>query len=409
MMIESTDSNGSEDAPPAEAPEQRLYGTGRFRAGFVLAITSAHFLHDTFTALLAPLLPLVIENLGIGLFLAGSLVVAIQLPSLLNPFFGYLTDRYLLHRIMVVVAPGMTGVLVCLMGLAPTYGALVVLLMTAGFSVAAMHIAGPVLVAQFSGRSMGRGMAFFMVGGELARTVGPLAAVQLVSMFGLGGIWRVGFVAIASSLFLWWRLASVPIQRPSQRPSGFLVVWRGMRKIVVAVSGVLVARAFMSAALTTFLPTFIYGQGHSLWVANISLSILELAGAAGALTTGILSDRLGRRGVLMAAVSLSPPLMLLFLFSEGPLRLAALAALGFVALSTTPVLMAVMIENSGANPGTVNGTFMMMSFAIRGLVILLVGALGDWIGLRGAFVVCAILATLGLPFAMLLPRRPPSV
>jgi FSR family fosmidomycin resistance protein-like MFS transporter len=404
MMNESTDSNGSEDSQPAEVREHSSHGIGRFSAGFVIAITLAHFLHDTFTALLAPLLPLIIENLGISFLQAGSLVVAIQLPSLLNPFFGYLTDRYALYRIMVVVAPGMTGVLVCLMGLAPTYGVLVVLLLTAGLSVAAIHIAGPVLVAQFSGRSMGRGMAFFMVGGELARTVGPLIAVQLVSMFGLGGIWRVGFVAVASSLFLWWRFASVPVRPMSQRPTGLLDALRGMRTIVVAVGGVLVARAFMSAALTTFLPTFIYGQGHSLWVANISLSIVELAGAAGALTTGTLSDRLGRRGVLMGAVSLSPPLMLLFLFSEGPLRIAALVALGFVALSTTPVLMAVMIENSGANPGTVNGTFMMMSFAIRGLVILLVGALGDWIGLRGAFVACAVLATLGLPFVMMLPR-----
>jgi len=218
-------------------------------------------------------------------------------------------------------------------------------------------------------------------------------------------MWRVGFVAVASSLILWWRLASVPEYRPARRPSGLLVVWRGMRKTMVAVGGVLVARAFMAAALTTFLPTFIYGQGHSLWVANISLSMLELAGAAGALTTGTLSDRLGRRGVLMGAVSLSPPLMLLFLFSEGPLRIVALAALGFVALSTTPVLMAVVIENSGANPATVNGMFMMMSFAIRGLVILLVGALGDVIGLRGAFVACAVLATVGLPFVMLLPDR----
>jgi FSR family fosmidomycin resistance protein-like MFS transporter len=178
-----------------------------------------------------------------------------------------------------------------------------------------------------------------------------------------------------------------------------------MRKTIAAVSGILVARAFMAAALTTFLPTFIYGQGSSLWLANVSLALLELSGAAGALTLGSMSDRLGRRRVLMGAVSLAPPLMLLFLFSGGALRLLVLAALGFVTLSTTPVLMAVMIENSGANPATVNGTFMMMNFAIRGLVILLVGALGDVLGLRGAFFVCAILATLGIPFVRFVPGR----
>ena len=371
----------------------------------MLTISAAHFLHDAFTALLAPLLPLLIQNLGISLFQAGSLAVAIQLPSLLSPFLGNLTDRYRLHRMLVVIAPGSTGVLMCLMGLAPTYGTLVILLLTAGLSVAAMHVAGPVLVGQFAGREVGRGMGFFMVGGELARTAGPLLAVQLVSVFGLGGMWRAFPVAVASSLILWWRLASVRDCRPAGRPSPLLAVWREMRKTITAVGAILVARAFMAAALTTFLPTFIYGQGHSLWLANISLALLELSGAAGALTLGTLSDRLGRRRVLMGALSLAPPLMLMFLFSEGALRLLVLSALGFVTLSTTPVLMAVMIENSGANPATVNGTFMMMNFAIRGLVILLVGALGDFMGLRGAFFTCAVLATLGLPFVRLVPGR----
>ena len=378
---------------------------GRFRTGLVLGLSAAHFLHDAFTALLAPLLPLLIHNLGISLFLAGSLAVAIQLPSLLNPFLGYLTDRYRLHRILVIIAPGTTGVLMCLMGLAPSYGVLAILLLTAGFSVAAMHVAGPVLVGEYAGCEIGRGMGFFMVGGELARTAGPLLAVQLVSAFGMDGMWRAAPAAVASSLILWWRLAGVGVQRTTGPPSSLLAVWRHARKTIAAVGGILMARAFMAGALTTFLPTFIYGEGHGLWIANISLSVLELSGAAGALTMGTLSDRLGRRRVLAGAVALAPPLMLLFLISGGTLRLFVLAALGFVTLSTTPVLMAVMIENSGANPATVNGTFMMMNFAIRGLVILLVGVLGDFLGLRGAFFTCAVMATLGLPFVRLVPAR----
>lgn len=379
--------------------------SGRFRTGFVLTISAAHFLHDTFTALLAPLLPLLIQNLGISLFLAGSLAVAVQVPSLLSPYLGHLTDRHRLHRRLVIIAPGSTGALMCLMGLAPNYGTLIILLLTTGFSVAAFHVAGPVLIGQSARSDVGRGMGFFMVGGELARTAGPLLAVQLVSVFGLDGMWRVAPVAVASSIVLWWRLADVPIKGSAGPPAPLLTVWREIRKTIAAVGGILVARAFLAAALTTYLPTFIYGQGKSLWLANLSLALLELSGAAGALTMGTLSDKLGRRRVLMTAVILAPPLMLWFLFSGGVVRLLVLAALGFVTLSTTPVLMAVMIENSGANPATVNGTFMMMNFAIRGLVILLVGAIGDFLALRGAFITCAVLATLGVPFVLLVPGR----
>ena len=65
--------------------------------------------------------------------------------------------------------------------------------------------------------------------------------------------------------------------------------------------------------------------------------------------------------------------------------------------------MAVMIENSGDDHAAATGTFMMISFAIRGLIILLVGGVGDLFGLQTAFVGCAVLAIFGLPFVFLLP------
>ena len=77
--------------------------------------------------------------------------------------------------------------------------------------------------------------------------------------------------------------------------------------------------------------------------------------------------------------------------------------LGFTTLSTTPVLLAVTIENAGANPTAANGTFMMINFAVRSLIILAVGAMGDAIGLRETYLWCAGLALLSLPFVLLLP------
>lgn len=385
------------------AAERPALRSGPFRSGVVATVAAAHFVHDVFTSLLAPLLPLIIGSLGISLFQAGSLVVATQLPSLLNPWLGHATDRYRTHRWMVIIAPGATGVLLCMLGLAPGYASLVVLLLTAGFSVAAMHVAGPVMIRQFAGARVGRGMGFFMFAGEMARTLGPLVAVQLVALFGLEGLWRAAPVAVASSLVLWWRLPRGLEEQDTRAPIPVLSLWRRNRSLITAVGGILVARAFMAAALTTFLPTFIYGEGAGLLAANASLAVLELAAGAGALTAGNLSDRFGRRRVLLVCATLAPVVMLAFPWSGGLFRFVILLILGFVALSTTPVLIAVMIEHSDANPATQNGTFMMMNFAIRGLIILAVGALGDAIGLRGAFLVCGFAAMFGVPFVFMLP------
>ena len=178
-----------------------------------------------------------------------------------------------------------------------------------------------------------------------------------------------------------------------------------MGRVIFGVGGVLLARAFMALALTAFLPTLLHGEGASLWFANIGLVVFELAGAGGALTAGTLSDWVGRRRVLLVSVILSPGLLLLFVMAEGILVFPLLFVLGFMTLATTPVLMAVMLESSGGDRATASGTFIMLSFAIRSLVVPAVGALGDALGLRNAFGVCALVALVGVPFAFLIPRQ----
>jgi len=64
-----------------------------FETGKVATLAAVHFIHDTFTSFIAPLLPLLIEKLGLSLTLAGSLSVFSGLPSLFNPFLGVLADR----------------------------------------------------------------------------------------------------------------------------------------------------------------------------------------------------------------------------------------------------------------------------------------------------------------------------
>jgi len=250
-----------------------------------------------------------------------------------------------------------------------------------------------------------------MVGGELARTIGPLVAVQAVVSFSLAGLWRVIPIAVLASVILWWRLSRIPVAQrlgPEQdTPSIFADVfslWKRTWRIVVAVLGLMMARAFLAVALVIYLPTFIHSEGGSLWFANISLSVVQLAGAVGALTSGTLSDWFGRRRVLTTAVVFSPLFMFLFLMAEGVWILPVLMALGFFSLATTPVMMAVMIENAGADKATANGTFMTIAFGMRAFVVLLVGAMGDVLGLRDTFALCGVFAILAIPFVFMLPR-----
>jgi FSR family fosmidomycin resistance protein-like MFS transporter len=179
-----------------------------------------------------------------------------------------------------------------------------------------------------------------------------------------------------------------------------------LRRAFLPIMGVIFARSFMTASLTTFLPTLLTSEGANLWFASGSLSVLELAGALGALTSGTLSDRVGRRHVLAFVMITSPLMMLLFLSVRGWLSVPVLAVLGFLTFSTNPVVMAIVQENSRDHPATANGLYMAAGFLIRSALVVVVGAVADQWGLRTAFQWSGVMGFLGLPFALLLPKQP---
>ncbi len=377
----------------------------RFQTDRVLTIASGHAVHDTYTAFLPPLLPAFIANLSLSTTEAGLLTVFIQAPSLLQPFIGHMADRLSL-RYFVILAPALTAVMMSLLGVAPGYALLALLLTVAGLSSASLHAVAPVMAGRLSGQSLGRGMGFWMVGGELGRTLGPIVIVSAIQLLTLKGTPWLMIAGLLASAILYARLKDVPGRPPN---AGQGLPWRqalrSMRPLLVPLVGIIVVRSFMITALTTYLPTFLSKEGANLWFAGASLSVLEAAGVAGALLGGSVSDRLGRRRVLLISLLTTTLFMLVFLELNGWARFPALLILGFTALSITPVVMALVQESYPDNRALANGIYMALNFTIRSGAVVAVGVLGDLFGMRLAFTVSAIIPLLGVPFILLLPGR----
>jgi len=157
--------------------------------------------------------------------------------------------------------------------------------------------------------------------------------------------------------------------------------------------------------MTAFLPTFIEMDTGNLWLAGAALTVLEAAGVAGALTSGSLSDYFGRRRVLLVALVGAPICLLLFVWTEGWLSFLMLIFTGITLLSTTPVMLALVQENASKSPSAANGMFMAASFIARSGVVVIIGLLGDWIGLHTTFIISAGIGFLGIPFIFLLPKK----
>ncbi len=373
---------------------------GEFQAEQVLTITSGHFVHDVYSAFVAPLLPLLIDKLSLTLTMAGSLTAFMQLPAILNPFIGHLADKFNL-RYFVILAPAITATLMSVMGLSSNYATLAIVLFVTGVSVATFHAPAPAMVGRIAGRRVGKGMSWFMAGGELGRTVGPLFAVWAASLWTLEGMYRVAVIGWGTSLILLWRLKNIPVS--TRKLGSMQSILPKLRTLFLPLLIIVFFRMFMAVSLTTYLPTFMKGNGATLFLAGASLSILEFAGVGGVLLSGTLSDRLGRRSVLLFVTVIAPLLMFAFLNTLGWLRIPILMLLGFTSLSTGPVFLALIQDHFPDNRAVGNGLFLSMSFLLRSLAMLLVGMAGDAVGLQAAFFWSAMLSLLAIPGILMLP------
>jgi FSR family fosmidomycin resistance protein-like MFS transporter len=368
-----------------------------FQTDQVLTIAGGHFTHDTYSAFIAPLLPLIQERLSTSYALTGSLAIFAQLPSLINPFIGHMADKVSL-RYFIILAPAVTATLMSLLGIAPNYITLAFILLAAGVSIAAFHAPAPAMIAHVSGQRVGTGMSIFMASGELGRTLGPVLVVSGVGWFGLEGIWRLMFVGWAVSGILYLRLRTISAKPQTAEGVSLAAILPKIKRIFPWLVGLMLMRAFLIISLTTFLPLYMNDvRATSFEFAGNSLAILEGAGVVGALATGTLSDRFGRFLVLTVLLLLAPLFMLAFLYSPDWLTLPMLIILGLTAISPTPVLLAIVQDNFADNRALANGIFLAANFLIRAFGIWVIGFTADQFGLATAFLWSAVLGLLTLP------------
>jgi FSR family fosmidomycin resistance protein-like MFS transporter len=379
----------------------------RFRTADALTISLAHMAHDIYTSFLAPILPLIIAKLGISLSMAGMLSVIQKIPSLFNPLVGIMADNIKL-RYFVIFAPAITTVSMSLIGLAPNFLMLAVLLFITGISSTLFHVPSPVMIRHISGNKLGMGMSFFMVGGELARTLGPLIIVAAVTQWGLEGTWRLIPFGLVSSAVLFFKLRKIDIRddfRKKRDSLSYARTWKKFSSTFLILGMIIFFRGAMKSALTLYLSVYLTGKGNSLWFSGIALSLIQFAGVIGTLTAGTLSDRVGRRTSMLVITLAAPVMMWLFLHSRGIFTFPILIFTGFFLMAPGPVMLAIVQELDTEHRAFVNGIYMTLSFALSSLMLLLVGFSSDHLGMDRTYLICSFTALLAVPFAMMLPKK----
>lgn len=368
---------------PAERPR---------RATWPLAL--GHGLNDSYGAFLSALLPLLISRFGISLALAGLLSsVRMSAASFGQLPLGAMADRTG-ARWLVLLGPALTCTAMSVLGILPTYWAVAVALLVAGIGTAAFHPAAASLVSGGDGRR-GITMALFSAGGTLGSALGPLLIAAMVGYLGLSFTPLLLLPAWALLVFLFRALP----REARPEPRGRLRLRHHPNAGQLArLWGIGTLREFVSGSYVTFLAVLWTQRGASLTMAGLALTVYALSGAVGDLVGGRLSDRFGRKWVILGSVVGAMPLFYLFLLTDGTLSFVFLALAGAVLIASIPVSVVFGQELVPEQRGLVSGVLMGMAWGVGALLMALVGYLGDVLGLEIAL---GILTILLIPAAVL--------
>lgn len=364
-----------------------------------------HGVNDAYTAFLHPLLPRLMGELGLSIALAATLAMTLSIAgTLAQPVFGYLSDRYG-HLPFVILGPLCSGVFFSLIGVAPGFAGLLVLVTLGGLGSAMFHPPGASLATRTSeGRGSGRRASLFSFGGSAGYAAGPLVAVALVSWRGLGGLWIAILPALGVALALWLLLPRDAAHRPDLAPPPPGRLLAHLRGPLGLVFGISAASAFVQRTFLTLEPIVIAGDGGTEAVGAFTLSVYLAGQAVGTLVGGSLGDRVDRRVLLIALALLAfPAHVLAFVLSPGTSgAFAAAASAGFFVMAIVPTVTVlsqeIVPEGASASYGLVVG----LAWALASASVLVIGALGDIVGARPA----ALTATPVLVLAALLAAHP---
>lgn len=387
-------------------PEKIYADKDTFQTSEIITVAAAHGAHDTFFAFLPTILPLLIGKLALNTTQAGLLSACTQFPNLLQPVIGHLADRKNL-KMLVILAPTFSGILISLVGLTPNFGTAALLLLLAGFSTAGFHSIAPAMASARSGKKVGRGMGFFMVGGELGFGIGPLIVVAAIGILTINGLPWLMTIGMLASVILWFRLKDISTVRPVEAEASLPVKETiiQMKPLMIPIMFTIVLSGFLMGCFVNFLPTFLTQEGIAFSIAGISLSVVELSATVGVFLMGMYSDRVGQRNMALIGTIGSAVFGLGFMLTSGWIQFVMLMGVGFTAFIPNPAYLSIIQPRFTNNRALSNGIYMSCSFVLRSLVIILIGVLADQIGLRMVFYLSLATSVAAVPFIFMLPQR----
>ncbi len=348
-------------------------------------LMTAHFANDFYANVLPVMLPLIQAKFDLSLTLVGfASTVFTSAASFLQLAFGWMGDR--LKGNLVLWGPILTGVFVCIAGLMPNYAGFLLALVVSGAGTAMFHPQATALAGSLAHTRRGMAISLFIAGGSLGFALGPALSAFLFEFSAQRWQrWEIGlWILLGFGLILFVLLKIYLPVFHTKAAKHQETLW-SVLKPLSTMCFIVVLRHAVFLSFMTYLIIFLQEQrGYSYAEANIVFFIFLTGGAISAILGGPLSDRFGRKPVILFSLAGAFPFLWLFLQFENWIGLAALPIGAMLLGMNNPVIVAHAQERLPHHASTASAITMGVGWGIGSWVVSLVGVAADQFGMMAA-------------------------
>ncbi len=400
------------------------------RAGFTLiSLTIGHFLQHWLVNALLVLLPTVVASLGGGLAVYSVLQFIRYISGgVITCLAGFIVDKPGTRWGVVLTGCMVLGaILFALLAITPVAGFLIIIAILLPIPGQVWHIPAIAAISQQYSSNRGFGLTVHGVGAQVGALIGPIVTGAIPVALGLWlgmELWRAISIVyiipiLLTAVLVWLSLKNLKSVVQATEDNNGLGYHLGNAKtllsnpVILSLIAIVFLRQTGFNALEAWVPYYLTadetdgGIGASALSQGIGLGIVTSLGFFMAPVLGYLSDRLGRKSILVPSMVIVGVLTFFIMYTTGIVALLIiLGVIGLFSYTLGQLLQALVLDQVDTG---IEGTTMGLVLGINQLLGSFSPLIAIWVsqtwGLSGVFGFASILWVLPAIILFLTPVR----
>lgn len=353
----------------------------------VQCLTAGHFVVDSYSSFISPILPFIASKIGIGLTLAASVIsISHLLSSMSQPIYGFIADR-MKKRFFVFWGLILSCCFLSMSGIATSYWQLVAFLVLGSLGNGFFHPQATGMVNYFSTREISKNMALFIAAGTLGFSLGPLISSSVTHMFSLEALPFTSVVGVLMAFFVYLFVPKISSLATVERSKGsFTEATKFIfgNKIILILIMISMLKSLTVQSYCIFLPFLWKGLGYDVSQIGFALFSFSFLGGIATYLSSRLEKKIGTKRVFYISMMSVLPLTIAYALSYkafAPVSFVVFALVGVVSMLSTSVNMTLAQNIAREHKSMISGYIGGFSWGVIGVLFTPISFVAQHIGI----------------------------